>query len=430
MIRFRLFLTGVGVRPSILRFLIQPMESNLRSTPLIGLITAEFLSLLGNQIAAVAIPILVLQFTHSPLITGIAAAGNIVPIIVAAILGGRAIDKLGAWKMSVVADLMSCCSVVALPLSYMYLDQVSPALLFMLVFMGALFDPTGISARQTLVPDLAKLSGRTLDKINSWRGGLENGADFVGPVVGVALIGLVGTINTFFIDAISFLLCAVIFAITVPAERSKPSAADEGAVLSGLTFIFKHRQLRPLAVVGMIAGFVILPFLGLLLPVLTTQKFGSIALLGICLSAFGLSATVGAISFSLLSGRCSRSLIYYGGLLITGGSLVLCALATNKYEVILSAALAGLLLGAGNPLQQTILQEETPGPIAGRVFTSLTALHFIGGPFGLLVAGILTQFTNVDLVLVSGGGLLVALSVFGWLGLPLLRSTQRSQDSP
>ncbi len=364
------------------------------------------------------------------MVAGIAGAGNIVPIILAAILGGRAIDRFGAWNMSVAADLLSFCSVLALPLAFIYLDQVSPFLIFMLVFLGALFDPTGISARQTLVPGLAKLSGKSLDRINSCRGGLENGADFIGPVVGVALIGVVGTINTFFIDAISFLLCAGIFATTVPGERRIPSMKDAGAGLLGVTFIFKHPQLRPLAVVGMMAGFVILPFLGLLLPVLATQKFGSPTLLGICLSAFGLSATVGAISFSLLSRRCSRSAIYYGGLFITGGSLILCALATNKYEVILSAALAGLLLGAGNPLQQTILQEETPGPIAGQVFTSLTALHFIGGPLGLLVAGILTQFTNVKLVLLSGGGLLIVLAIFGWHGLPLLRSNQHSTDRP
>ena len=406
------------------------MQSHTRSVPLIGLMTAEFLSLLGNQIAAVAIPILVLQFTHSPLITGIAAAGNIVPIILAAIFGGRAIDRFGAWRMSVTADLLSCGSVLALPLSYMYLEQVSPALLFMLVFLGALFDPTGISARQTLVPSLATLSGRSLDKINSWRGGLENGADFVGPIVGVALIGVVGTLNTFFIDAASFLLCAVIFATAVPGERSKPSMADERAGLLGMTFILKHPQLRPLAIMGMIAGFVILPFLGLLLPVLATQKFASTSLLGICLSAFGLSATIGAVSFSLLARRFSRSLIYYAGLIITGGSIILCALATNKYEVVLSAALAGLLLGAGNPLQQTILQEETPGPMAGRVFTSLTALHFIGGPVGLLAAGVLTQFASVDTVLLSSGGLLILVAGFGWYCLPLLTPDRQGKELP
>ena len=58
----------------------------MRSLPLISLMVAEFLSQLGNQIAAIAIPILVLHFTHSAIATGITGAGNIVPIVIASAL--------------------------------------------------------------------------------------------------------------------------------------------------------------------------------------------------------------------------------------------------------------------------------------------------------------------------------------------------------
>lgn len=64
---------------------------------LICFIGAEFFSQVGNQIAAVAIPILVLQFTHSAIATGIAGAGNIIPIVLAAFVGGKAIDQ---YKLS------------------------------------------------------------------------------------------------------------------------------------------------------------------------------------------------------------------------------------------------------------------------------------------------------------------------------------------
>jgi MFS family permease len=395
------------------------MESNTRSLPIIGLITAESLSLLGNQIVAVTIPILVLQFTDSPLLTGIAGAGNIVPIILAAILGGRAIDRFGAWNISVSADLLSFFSVLALPMAFTYLHAVSPFMIFLLVFLGALFDPTGVSARQTLVPGLAKLSGNSLGRINSWRGGFENGADFLGPVIGVGLIGAAGVVNTFFINALTFLFCAGMFSLTVPRRRNVAPTGDKGAALLGVTYIFRHVRLRPLAVSGMVGTFVILPFLGLLLPLLATRKFGSATLLGVCLSVFGLAATAGAASFSRLSNRFSHSAIYYGGLFITGSAVMLCALAASKYEVVLAAAMAGLLLGAGNPLQQTVLHEETPEAISGKVFTSLTAIHFIAGPFGLLVAGAIAEFANVELVLLLAGGLLLTWAVTGWCILPL-----------
>lgn len=45
------------------------------------------------------------------------------------------------------------------------------------------------------------------------------------------------------------------------------------------------------------AGQVVLPFLGLHLPVLTTQQFSSPLLLGFCPSMFGLTATIGASTF-------------------------------------------------------------------------------------------------------------------------------------
>src|SRR5262245_23554127 len=194
------------------------MNVRIARMPILGLVCAEFLSLLGNQVAAVAIPLLVLQYTQSPLVTGIASAGNIIPIVIAAFFGGKAIDRFGAWPLSVLADLLSCISVVALPLAFLQSSNPSPALIFLFVFVGALFDPTGIAARQTLVPSLARLAGKPLESVNSLRGGLENGADFVGPIIGVGLIGLIGTINTFFINAASFLFCAAIFALAVPKK--------------------------------------------------------------------------------------------------------------------------------------------------------------------------------------------------------------------
>jgi MFS family permease len=392
------------------------------SGPIDGLVAAESLSLLGNQIAAVAIPILVLQFTESPLVTGIASAGNVLPILLAALVGGRAIDRLGAWNMSVASDLLSCLSVLLLPLAFLYMAEVPPLLLFLLVVLGALFDPTGMSARQTLVPALARIAERPLERINSLRGGLENGADFLGPLAAVALISIIGTVNAFFVNAATFLLSAIIFAATVPRPPSAPAAgppeAGEG-VLPGMRFVFRHPSLRAVAVMGIVSSFVILPFLGLLLPVVTMRTFDNIPLLGVCLSAFGLAATLGAALFSRLARKLSRSAMLHGGLALTGAAIILSGLASEPYQLVLAAALAGSLLGAGNPLQQTVLQEETPPTIAGQVFTAVAATNFAAGPLGLLVAGALAEWLGAERVLVMGGAFLLCSALIGWRALPV-----------
>ena len=401
----------------------------MRSLPLICLICAEFLSQLGNQIAAIAIPILVLQYTHSAIATGIAAAANIIPIVLAAFVGGKAIDRFGAWRVSIVADVCSGLSVLLLPLVFIRFDSVSPIVIFLLVFIGALFDPTATSARQTLVPKFARLAQTSLDKVNGYRGSLENGADLLGPVIGAGLISLIGTVNTFFVNAVSFFICAAMFAIStkrnskgtaISRQRHQVVRHEKADPIMGIRFIFQHRQLRSLTFGGIVLNFVLLPFLGLLLPILTTQKFASPMLLGICLSFFGLAATLGALSYATLTKFLSRSLIYYGGLLLTAISIMLSAVVETQLALIISVALGGLLLGAGNPLEQAILQDMTPSRIAGQVFTSHTAISFAAGLFGLLIAGIVTELTSVSLVLSLSGSLLAIAGVLGWYFMPLL----------
>lgn len=385
-----------------------------------GLICAEFLSQVGNQIAAVTIPILVLEFTHSAIATGIAGAGNIFPIVLAALVGGKAIDQFGAWRVSVIADVLSGISVLLLPLVLIGFQSVSPVIIFLLVLIGALFDPTATSARHTLVPKFTRLAGIPLEKVNGVRGSLENGADLLGPVVGAGLISLIGTVHTFFINAISFFICAAIFVLAIPRQRHPVAPHQSVNPIGGIRFILQHPQLRSLAMSGMALNFVLLPFLGLLLPVLTTQNFGSSALLGICLCLFGTAATLSALSYATLTKYLSRSVIYYGGLLLTAISILLSAVVETRIALMISVALGGLLLGAGNPLEQTILQEVTPSKIAGQVFTSQTAMSFAAGLFGLLIAGIVTEWTNVNFVLMLSGSFLTIAAVLGWSLMPLL----------
>jgi MFS family permease len=396
---------------------------NARVLPICCLICAEFLSQVGNQIAAVAIPILVLQFTHSAIATSIAGAGSIIPIVLAAFVGGKAIDQFGAGRVSVVADVLSGVSVLLLPLVFIRFDSVSPIAIFLLVFVGALFDPTAMSARQTLVPKFARLACIPLEKVNGYRGSLENGADLLGPVLGAGLISSIGTVNTFFVNAVSFFICAVLFAIMIPRQRHQAVKRERAGPITGIRFILQHRQLRSLTIGGIALNFVLLPFLGLLLPVVTTQNFANPMLLGICLSLFGMAATLSALSYAKLTRWLSRSALYYGGLLLTAGSILLCGMANTPIVLVISVTLSGLLIGAGNPLEQTILQEVTPNRIAGQVFTSHTAISFAAGLFGLLIAGIVTELTSVNLVLILGGSFLAIAATISWCFMPFSNHT-------
>lgn len=72
-----------------------------------------------------------------------------------------------------------------------------------------------------------------------------------------------------------------------------------------------------------------------------------------------------------------------------------------------------------HPLEQTILQEVTPSSIAGQVFTAHSAIAFIAGLVGLLIAGVITELTSVEWVLSLSGSLLAVTAAIIWYLLPL-----------
>ena len=394
-----------------------------RVPPLIAFYVAEFLSLTGNQIAAVAIPLLVLEVTGSPLITGIAGAGNILPVVIAVFIGGPLIDQQGARRASVIADLFSGFSTLALPITLAFFSDVSPAIIFTLVFLGALFDPAGASARQTMLPGLAKLAQRPLEKVNGLRGGLENAADFSGPVLGGILVGLLGVFGALYVNSLSFFLCALILALLIPSDPDRTRAKDDTQnsqnLRAGPRFLWANPELRTLALIGFLANFFALPFLGLLLPMLTALKFQSPALLGFTLSAFGIAATIGAFAYPSLAAKFSRSLIYYGGLFGLALAIVACALVQSGASLLPVVFAGGLLLGASNPLELSLLQENTPPALSGRVYTAHTAIRFAGGPFGLLVAGFLLETVSLNYIFITTGALLALVALIGRIVAPL-----------
>ena len=106
----------------------------------------------------VAIPWFVLETTGSATLTGIVAALTFAPTVLATFFGGAIVDRLGFRRTSIMADVASGVTVAAIPLIHATVG-IELWQLFVLVFLGALFDAPGATARRSLLPDLVELAG-------------------------------------------------------------------------------------------------------------------------------------------------------------------------------------------------------------------------------------------------------------------------------
>lgn len=76
---------------------------------------SHVLSFLGNGILAVALPLIVLQTTNSPLSMGAVSTATAVPALLVGLCAGVVIDRVNRRTCSILSDLISAVAVAAIP---------------------------------------------------------------------------------------------------------------------------------------------------------------------------------------------------------------------------------------------------------------------------------------------------------------------------
>ena len=179
-----------------------------KRVPLLLILFAALMAGAGNGISIVAFPWLVLQLTGSALDASVVAMAGTLPLLAATLIAGTAVDYLGRRRVSMISDALSAMSVAAVPIIALGFgaDAINVAVLATLAAFGSLFDPAGMTARESMLPEAANRAGWTLDHANSVYEAVFNLAYIIGPGIGGLLIAAVGGINTMWVTAGAFCL--------------------------------------------------------------------------------------------------------------------------------------------------------------------------------------------------------------------------------
>src|SRR6478609_11613641 len=180
--------------------------TNSKRGPLYLILFAALMAGAGNGISMVAFPWLVLQRNGSAVDASIVAMAGTLPLLVATLIAGAAVDYLGRKRVSMISDALSALSVIAVPVIALSfgVGAINVAVLAGLAALGAFFDPAGMTARETMLPEAATRARWTLDHANSVYEATFNLAYIVGPGIGGLLITTLGGVNTMWVTAAAF----------------------------------------------------------------------------------------------------------------------------------------------------------------------------------------------------------------------------------
>lgn len=381
-------------------------EKKLNPIPIYSLFIANAISLVGNVFSAIAIPWFVLQTTGSATRTGITAFFTILPVVIAGFLGGTLIDRLGYKRTSIIADLASGVTTAMIPLLHFTIGLEFWQLM-VLVFLGALLDTPGGTAREALLPELADQAGMPIERATSLTHVIERGARLVGAPLAGFLIGILSTENVLWLDAASFFISAGIIWIVVsgqkPAQRESKPTGYFDELRDGLRFIARDQLILAIVVMVMLTNFLDAIFGGVVRPVYVNEVYGSAAVLGFLIAANGGGAVIGGLIFAAVGHRLPRRAVFVGAFVLAGLQFWIYLLYPSVAVLVAATLIFSLGAGPLNPIIGSVEFERIPPNMRGRVFGAVTAGAWIAMPLGMLFGGVFTEQLGVNTMLVFLG---------------------------
>ncbi len=380
--------------------------------------TAVFLSGTGNAVAAVAIPWLVLERTGRPTAAAIVGAATALPLLFSALFSGAAVDMLGRRRASVIADVLSAVSVMAIPLvdSWIGLDLT---LIALFAAIGSVFDPAGATAREAMLPDATAAAGWKLERVNSVHEAVWGIAYMAGPGLGGLLIATVGAAGSLWLTAGGFAASAIIVALIRapgtgrPQETERPSGLLRG-VSEGLAVVRRDRLLLTMTVLVTALIAVYMPVEGVVLPVIFERR-GEPLLLGGVLTAMSAGAIAGALLYGALAHKLRKRRVFSAAMVLASLSILGMSLAPSYGTLVAFAIVAGFFWGPVTPLLNLAMQTRTPPAKRGRVLGVVLAAEYAGGPIGYVIAGPVAQSLGPEATFVGIGVAITVVAIVGSL---------------
>lgn len=441
------------------------MIATLRQRNFALLWFAGLISLAGDWVLNVGMPIYVYLLTHSVLATSILLLAVTAPSVLVGSLAGVFVDRWDRKRTMVWTNLLLAAGLLPL-LLVRSADQV------WIVYIVAVFESSVeqffTPAKNAVLPTL--VGEERIVQANSLNGLNNNLARLLGPAFGGVVAGFFGIPGIVAADAASFLLAALLIAaIAASAMRRKGTRARAGAhaeieagtvppvmvgapagataegveaegveaeasggrVLrewaAGLGVIARERTLTvvllALAIMSLGEG-----VMGTLFPVFVNQRLQGEALaIGELMSAQAVGGLLGGVLFGWLGSRAmSRWALGVSGVLfglldlaifnapalLPGFGLPLFAFELGFFVAV---GIPGIGLNTG---MMSLAQARSPEAYRGRVFGVAQAVMALLMLIGTVIAGTVTDRLGVVTLLnIQGGGYVVA-GLLLWLLLP------------
>jgi len=362
----------------------------------------------GTLLAAVALAIDVKDRTNEGIWVGAVLVVEFLPTIVVGLLLGPLLDRLERRKLMVVADLLRAAVFAALPFA------TSAGQIVVLAMVAGLATGFFRPAVYAGVPNL--VDETMLAPANALLQTVENVSWAAGPVLGGVLTAAAGPDASYWINAVSFLVSAVLVA-RIPARMLQSKTALTRGQVTDLKEGFR-------TVLGSRSLLAVLVGWGLALVAVGATGVSEVFMAKDTLDAgdFGYGLLLGAIGGGLVVGSFASGQVLsrYGVARVYGCGLALMAVgyfATAASPDVWVAAACCIVVGIGNgtaiACNALLVQRGTFDVMRGRALTFVMSATFALAGVGNGAGGLFVHRLGARWIWGAAGGFLLVAALSG-----------------
>lgn len=379
---------------------VQSKESNIKL-----LLLGKAVSLFGNTIYLIVLPLYILNITQNLKTTGIFFASINLPTIIISPLIGTLIEKFNKKNIILICDVLTSMLYFIL---FIYFKN-SNSLIFLLIvslilnIISKFFE----IASKVLFSEIN--TPETLEKYNGLQSFLENAVMIFGPVVGTYLFATFTFNFVLIIISLAYFL-SFLQELFIKYEKntnlSKKKSSFFKDFKEGINYIKNNKIIFNLFILVMFLNFFIANNDEIINPGILIKKYGiSEKLFGFSVACYGLGSVVAGIfiyynkKFKLLK-KLKLLFILNSSLMCLGGLLSIILFRYNHYIYftifIFFQFLIGMITTFVNVPLISSFQRNVGIEYQSRFFSILS--FFSGGliPLGILYAGYLSSYIGAD----------------------------------
>jgi MFS family permease len=387
---------------------------------------ADIVSVIGDWMLVIGLPIYVYQLSHSTLATGLMFMVGVLPRLLLSSVGGVFADRWDRRRLMIIANFIH--AVVLLPLLLVRsVDQVWIVYIVSLVssVISQFFGPAANAFLPTLVEE------SELAEANSMNALSNNLSRLIGPPLGGIVAAVFGLTGIVWSDSFSFVIAAILIALVAVQASAKPATQEEHAGnpwrkmghewVEGMQIIWSNHNVFVFLILFGVSATGEGVMSTVFAPFVTVALHGGSMEMGWLMGAQAVGGIIGGLSVGWVARRTVTTRLFAVCTVIFGFIDLMIfnypAFFTGIAVPIALFVLVGIPTAGIFASAMSVIQSAVPDEYRGRVFGTLFAVMGLMQLIGASLAGVLGDRLGPVLLLnIQGGGYVLA-GVIAWFWL-------------